>query len=102
MPTPAVTATREITPAACLENVRYAIRDLAVLADEVAKTGKKILPLNIGDPLKFDFATPPHLVEAVAKAMRDGKNGYASSSGVPEALQAIRGEAERKGIKNIQ
>src|SRR6201989_1371745 len=91
-----------IPPAARLENVRYAIRDLAVLADEVAKTGKKILPLNIGDPLKFDFQTPPHLVEAVAKAMRDGKNGYAPSLGVDEAVRAILGEAERKGIRNIQ
>src|SRR3954447_19497208 len=91
---------RPITAASRLENVRYAIRDLAVLADEVAKTGKKILPLNIGDPLKFDFATPPHMIEAVAKAMRDGKNGYSASSGIPEAVQAIHGEAERKGIKN--
>ena len=96
------TVLRPICAAPRLENVRYAIRDLAVLADEVAKTGKKILPLNIGDPLKFDFATPPHLIEAVTRAMRDGKNGYAASSGVPEALQAIRGEAERKGIRNVQ
>jgi alanine-synthesizing transaminase len=96
------TILRPICAAPRLENVRYAIRDLAVLADQVAKTGKKILPLNIGDPLKFDFATPPHIVEAVVKAMRDGKNGYAASSGVPEALTAIGGEAERKGIKNIQ
>ena len=93
---------RLINPAARLENVRYAIRDLAVLADEVAKTGKKILPLNIGDPLKFDFATPAHMIEAVAKAMRDGKNGYAASSGLGEAVTAIHGEAERKGIKNVQ
>jgi alanine-synthesizing transaminase len=93
---------RLITPATRLENVRYAIRDLAVLADEVAKTGKKILPLNIGDPLKFDFATPPHMIEAVAKAMRDGKNGYAASSGVGEAVEAIRAEATRKGITNVQ
>jgi alanine-synthesizing transaminase len=93
---------RLINPASRLEHVRYAIRDLAVLADEVAKTGKKILPLNIGDPLKFDFATPPHMIEAVAKAMRDGKNGYAASSGLGEAVQAIHGEAERKGIKNVQ
>jgi alanine-synthesizing transaminase len=93
---------RPIAAAQRLENVRYAIRDLAVLANEVAKSGKQILPLNIGDPLKFDFATPPHLIEAVAKAMRDGKNGYAASSGVGEALEAIRGEAERKGISNIQ
>ncbi len=92
---------RAVNPSARLENVRYAIRDLAVLADEVAKSGKKILLLNIGDPLKFDFATPPHMIEAVAKAMRDGKNGYSASSGIPEALNAIRGEANRKGIKNV-
>jgi alanine-synthesizing transaminase len=96
------TTLRPVCAAPRLENVRYAIRDLAVLADEVAKTGKKILPLNIGDPLKYDFATPPHMVEAVAKAMRDGFNGYAASSGVPEAVRAIHGEAERKGIRNVQ
>jgi alanine-synthesizing transaminase len=38
----------------------------------------------------------------VAKAMRDGKNGYSPSSGVGEALTAIRGEADRKGIRNVQ
>jgi alanine-synthesizing transaminase len=95
-------AVRVISAASRLENVRYAIRDLAVLADEVARTGKKILPLNIGDPLKFDFATPPHLVEAVYKAMRDGMNGYSASSGIGEAVKAIHGEAERKGIRNVQ
>jgi alanine-synthesizing transaminase len=95
-------AIRPIAAATRLENVRYAIRDLAVLADEVAKSGKKILPLNIGDPLKFDFATPPHMIEAVYKAMRDGKNGYSGSTGVAEAVQAIRGEAEQKGIRNVQ
>ena len=96
------TTLRPVCAAPRLENVRYAIRDLAVLADQVANTGKKILTLNIGDPLKFDFATPTHMVEAVAEAMRDGKNGYAPSSGIPEALAAIRGEAERKGIRNVQ
>ena len=96
------TQMREIAPCARLENVRYAIRDLACVADEVAKHGHKILPLNIGDPLNFDFQTPPHLIEAVYKAMRDGKNGYAPSTGIKEAVLAIRGEAERKGITNIQ
>jgi len=90
--------TREITAASRLENVRYAIRDLAVFADEVAKQGHKILPLNVGDPLNFDFETPAHLIEAVYKAMRDGKNGYAPSPGIKEAVDAIRGEASRKGI----
>src|SRR5712691_4367551 len=97
-----ITQTREITAAARLENVRYAIRDLACIADEVAKQGHKILPLNIGDPINFDFQTPPHLIEAVYKAMRDGKNGYAPSPGIWEALEAIRGEAARKGISTLQ
>src|SRR5215471_2739355 len=97
-----LTQTREITAASRLENVRYAIRDLACVADEVARQGHKILPLNIGDPLNFDFQTPPHLIEAVYKAMKDGKNGYAPSPGIKEALDAIRGEAERKGITSVQ
>src|SRR5271157_6038796 len=100
--TTAANQVHEVHAAARLEHVRYAIRDLAVLADEVARQGKKILPLNIGDPLQFDFSTPPHLIEAVVKAMRDGLNGYAPSLGVPEAVAAARAEAERKGIRNIQ
>jgi alanine-synthesizing transaminase len=97
-----ITQSREISAASRLDNVRYAIRDLACIADEVAKAGHKILPLNIGDPLNFDFQTPAHMIEAVDKAMRDGKNGYAPSSGIKEALDAIRAEATRKGITNIQ
>ena len=96
------TQVREVAAAQRLENVRYAIRDLACVADEVAKKGHKILPLNIGDPLNFDFQTPAHLIEAVYKAMQDGKNGYAPSPGIKEALDAIRAEAERKGITSVQ
>jgi len=97
-----LTQSREISAASRLENVRYAIRDLACVADEVIVQGHKVLPLNIGDPIVFDFQTPPHMIEAVYKAMRDGKNGYSPSSGIKPALDAIRGEAARKGITNIQ
>lgn len=97
-----LTQAREVLPASRLENVRYAIRDLACVADEVAKQGHHILPLNIGDPINFDFETPAHLIEAVYKAMREGKNGYAPSPGIKEALEAIRGEAARKGIATVQ
>jgi alanine-synthesizing transaminase len=92
---------RGIAAAAKLENVRYAIRDLACYADEVARQGHKILPLNIGDPNVFDFETPRHMVEAVYKAMRENKNGYAPSSGIKQAIEAIRGEAARKGITSV-
>src|SRR5436305_1434590 len=97
-----ISEAREIHSACQLENVRYAIRDLACVADEVIAQGHKVLPLNIGDPLNFDFQTPPHMIEAVYKAMRDGKNGYAPSSGIKEATEAIRAEAARKGITSVQ
>jgi alanine-synthesizing transaminase len=97
-----VTQSREIAAASRLDNVRYAIRDLACIADEVIKQGHKVLALNVGDPNIFDFKTPDHLIEAVYKAMRDGKNGYAPSSGIKQALDAIRLEAARKGISTVQ
>jgi alanine-synthesizing transaminase len=97
-----VTQTRPIAVSSRLDNVRYAIRDLACVADEVTRLGHKVLPLNVGDPLNFDFQTPPHIIEAAYKAMRDGKNGYAPSPGIAEALEAIRNEATRKGITNVQ
>lgn len=95
----------QIAPVAAAERagrVHYAIRDIAVLSEQLARHGKSIISLNIGDPVSFDFDTPPHLLEAVIKAMRDGKNGYAPSLGVEEALEAARADAERQGIRNIQ
>ena len=85
-----------------MANVRYAIRDLAVVADEVAREGHKILYLNIGDPCKFDFPTPPHMIEAVHKAMLDGHNSYGESLGIKPAVDAIRQQAEAQGFKDIQ
>ena len=85
-----------------MANVRYAIRDLAVVADEVAREGHQILYLNIGDPCKFDFPTPPHMIEAVHKAMRDGHNSYGESLGIKPAIDAIRRQAEANGFKDIQ
>jgi alanine-synthesizing transaminase len=97
-----LTSTRPVVPASRVENVRYAIRDLVVLADELVRQGRSILPLNIGDPNKFDFTTPPHMIDAVSRAMRDGYNGYGPSLGTDAALKAIRGDAERKGMGAVQ
>jgi alanine-synthesizing transaminase len=60
-----ISQAHEIAAARRLDNVRYAIRDLACVADEVVKQGHKVLPLNVGDPLNFDFQTPPHIIDAV-------------------------------------
>lgn len=91
-----------IKPAVRTEKVTYAVRDIVVLANEVAKTGKEMLYLNIGDPNLFDWEPPKHLVEETYKAMLKNFNGYAPSSGIKQAIEAIEKEAEKKGIKNVQ
>ncbi len=72
-----------------IANVKYAIRNIAAEAARLEAQGLKILPCNIGDPLRFDFATPPHLVEAVTKALHDGHNHYVPSAGLREAREAV-------------
>lgn len=94
-------ANLKIKPAVRTEKITYAVRDIIGLANEVAKSGKEMLYLNIGDPNIYDFAPPRDMVEATYKAMLDNKNGYSPSSGIKPAVDAIEREAERKGIKNI-
>ena len=91
----------KIIPAVRTENITYAVRDIVVLANQVAKTGKEMLYLNIGDPNLYDFVPPKHLVDATYQAMLKNLNGYAPSSGIKEAVDAIEREAERKGITNV-
>jgi alanine-synthesizing transaminase len=90
-----------IQPAPHIANVKYAIRNIAAEASRLEAQGKKILYCNVGDPLKFDFQTPPHLVEAVAKAMRDGKNGYAPSLGIPAARAAVAKSLNAEGLTRV-
>ena len=90
-----------IKPAVRTENITYAVRDIVVLANEVAKTGREMLYLNIGDPNQFDWEPPKHLVEATYQAMLKNYNGYSPSSGIKQAVDAIAKEAEKKSIRNI-
>lgn len=75
--------------------IEYAIRDVIVHAREVAKTGKKIYYLNIGDPVAFDFATPKHVIQALMKAVEEGANFYSPSEGLPELREAISQKEKR-------
>src|SRR6476660_2205954 len=47
--------------------------------------GKRIIHLEIGEP---DFPTAPHIVEAAAKALRDGHTHYCQAPGLPELREA--------------
>jgi alanine-synthesizing transaminase len=95
-------ASSGVIPSERSKKMRYAIRDIMVVAQQAQAAGKELLRLNIGDPPAFDFTTPRHIIEATFEAMLDGNTGYAPSSGIPEALRAIRTECERDGIRSIQ
>jgi alanine-synthesizing transaminase len=69
--------------------VEYAIRDVMVKAEELRRTGKRILYLNIGDPVKYDFETPPHIRHAFEKAVESGANYYAPSEGLKDLREAV-------------
>lgn len=85
-------------PAERTRNVKYAIRDMAVLAKQVEKE-KKVIYLNIGDPNRFDFDAPPHLRKAVCDAIESRHNYYADSQGVREAVDAVVQHSMKQGIE---
>lgn len=87
-----------IRPAARVSGFTYAIRNVVAEAKKVEASGRKVRYLNIGDPIPFGFRTPPHLIEAVAKAMRDGHNGYTASVGIPSAREAVAAEYTNRGM----
>jgi alanine-synthesizing transaminase len=76
----------------------YAIRNIVAEAKKVEAAGQTVRYLNIGDPVTFGFQTPPHMVEAVERAMRDGQNGYAPSVGILSAREAVAAELSRRGM----
>jgi alanine-synthesizing transaminase len=76
----------------------YAIRNIVAEARKVEAAGKTVRYLNIGDPCAFGFRTPPHMIEAVERALRDGHNGYAPSVGILPAREAVAGELTRRGM----
>ena len=87
-----------ISPAARTRSFSYAIRNIVVEAKKVEAAGRKVRYLNIGDPIQFGFKTPPHLIEAVSKAMRDGQNGYTASAGIESARNAVAAEYQQRGV----
>jgi alanine-synthesizing transaminase len=76
----------------------YAIRNIVTEARKVEAGGRRVRYLNIGDPISFGFKTPPHLIEAVERAMREGHNGYAPSVGILPAREAVASECVRRGM----
>jgi aspartate/methionine/tyrosine aminotransferase len=49
-------------------------------------SGRTVINLGIGQP---DFPTPPHIVEAACKALRDGHHGYTPANGILPLREAV-------------
>ena len=59
--------------------------------------GRDIIGLHIGEP---DFKTPPHIVEAAARALADGHTHYAPPLGIPTFREAIAADfSRRRGVE---
>ena len=55
--------------------------------------GKSVINLGIWQP---DFLTPPHIVEAAIKALRDGHHGYTPANGIPQLREAVVADLHRR------
>lgn len=66
-------------------------------ARELERQGRSVVHLEIGEP---DFDTPPHVVEAAARALRDGQTHYCPAAGLPELREAAAHDlsARRGGL----
>src|ERR1700704_1473901 len=78
-----------ISPSFRTANFHYAIRNLVSAAEAQERAGGSIIYLNIGDPQAYGFRPPAHIVEAVARALRESFTGYAHSAGLPAARNAV-------------
>src|ERR1700712_2939837 len=62
-------------------------------ATDLAAQGRDIINLGIGQP---DFPTPPHIVEAAIKALRDGHHGYTAANGIVPLREAVAADLHKR------
>jgi aspartate aminotransferase len=62
-------------------------------AADLASQGRDIVSLGIGQP---DFPTPPHIVEAAIKALKDGHHGYTPATGIAPLREAIAADLHKR------
>jgi alanine-synthesizing transaminase len=92
-----VTSATSIPIADRVNHFSYAIRNIVSEAHRVEASGRRVRYLNVGNPPAFGFQPPPHLLEAVERALRDGENGYCPSPGISSAREAVAEEYSRRG-----
>jgi len=62
-------------------------------AGALAARGRDIINLGIGQP---DFPTPPHIVEAAVRALKDGHHGYTPAVGIPQLREAVAADLNKR------
>ncbi|WP_211295344.1 pyridoxal phosphate-dependent aminotransferase [Meinhardsimonia xiamenensis] len=62
-------------------------------AAALAAQGMDVINLGIGQP---DFPTPPNIVEAAVKALRDGQHGYTPATGILPLREAVSADLNRR------
>lgn len=88
-----------IAPASRTAHFHYAIRNIVSAAEERERAGRPVVYLNIGDPQAYGFRPPAHVVEAVARALRENFTGYAHSAGLREARESVASYATALGAR---
>ncbi len=67
--------------------------EVLVRARELEARGKEIIHLEIGEP---DFPTASHIVEAAARALREGWTHYGPPAGLPQLREAVAEDVSRR------
>src|SRR6202142_2199207 len=62
-------------------------------ATELAAQGRDVINLGIGQP---DFRTPDFIVEAAAKALREGHHGYNPATGIPPLRGGVASDLQKR------
>src|SRR5258705_293212 len=70
--------------------------EVLAAARQLEGAGRHVVHLEIGEP---DGATPPHVVEAGARALRDGHTRYVNPAGLPDLRDAIAASLAWRGVR---
>jgi alanine-synthesizing transaminase len=88
-------------PSSHLAEVRYEIRGpLARRARELEASGRDIVHLNIGNPGRFGFRAPDHLVQAMAARLPQS-DAYCQEQGIEEARAAVAAQQLARGARGV-
>jgi aspartate/methionine/tyrosine aminotransferase len=69
---------------------------VSLAAAEWGAKGNRIFPFHLGD---LNIATPQNVVDAMNKAIKDGKTGYCPAAGIPQLREALAEDVgSRRGL----